>query len=92
MNPTIEHMTQEWIAERIESAANQHWALPPCTVGLSAAIGISDTSSNGHWRALPNPTAGLREAEWLNEHRDEVADEHHPWVAILGDAIVARGD
>lgn len=39
----------------------------------------------------PNPTAGLRESAWLHEHEEELADDRHPWVAILGERLVARG-
>ena len=44
------------------------------------------------WLPVPNPQAGIREADWLHAHWDDVADERQPWVAILGNEIVARGD
>lgn len=44
------------------------------------------------WAPLPNARAGVREADWLRAHMDEVAsDALQPWVAILGNSIIARG-
>ena len=49
------------------------------------------TKALGQWPSRPNPQAGIREALWLRQHRDEVADDEQPWVAILRNEVVKRG-
>lgn len=54
--------------------------------------GYTFSPINGdRWLPLPNPSAGLKESEWLKAHQAEVAtDVQRPWVAILGEGVWAR--
>ena len=71
--------TQRWIEQDSDSVAH-----------LAEGGWLWRTQITAGWAPQPNPQAGIREASWLSQNESRVANEEQPWVAVLGNAIVAR--
>ena len=81
--------TQRWIEQDSDSAAwGQLWHIPIMSV---QALMVALPQIGSPWAPRPNPQAGIREAAWLCQNESRVANEEQPWVAVLGNGIVARG-
>jgi hypothetical protein len=45
------------------------------------------------WAPLANRNAGIRESQWLSEHRTEILQQYaNRWIAVFADRVIASGE
>ena len=85
--------TQRWIEQDSDSVAHLAeggWLWRTGIMSLQTLM-VALPRHGAAWAPQPNPQAGIREAAWLCQNESGVANEEQPWIAVLGNAIVARG-